>query len=190
MASGRNYSGIKFNHLTLLHKVREGGQGVGAIWKALCDCGNEKEVIARRVVHGQVRSCGKCQYSRDLALPGRRLGGELRAAERRLYSRYMDKSVARGVAWELTPEQFRKLIGESCEYCGRNPDRVIHSSKLKYNGVDRVYNTLGYTQGNCVAACSTCRSYKGDSNFQEFLDHCMEVATHTVTRLQRQGSRE
>lgn len=181
----RNYTGCKFNHLTLLRRVKEGGQGVGAIWMAQCDCGNEREVIARRVVHGQVRSCGKCQYARDLALPGRQQGAQLRVAERKLFNRYIAKATAKRLKWELSPEQFRELIGGLCAYCGQGPDRVVHSTKLKYNGIDRVYGADGYTRANCTPACSTCRSLKGDLNAREFLDIVMNIATHMVERLGR-----
>lgn len=174
----RNYTGVKLNHLTLLKRVRAGGQGVGAVWLARCDCGVEREVVARKVVHGQLKSCGKCELSRNLAASGRQLGGALRAAERRLLTRYMEKAANKKIGWELTPEQFRSIIGSSCAYCGRAPDRFIRGAKLKYNGVDRVYSEGKYTLTNCTPACSMCRALKGELNARSFLDIVMNIASH------------
>jgi hypothetical protein len=56
----KRYSGRKYNALTLVEKSRPGGDGIGAIWWAVCDCGNRVEVVARRVVAGDRKSCGNC----------------------------------------------------------------------------------------------------------------------------------
>lgn len=178
MARGMNYSGMKFNYLTLLSYVRAGGQGVGAIWLARCDCGNTRDVTAKRVVHGQIRSCGKCELSRGHKSDLRAQTMKLRAAERKLYMRYITKASQKSIAWSLSPDQFIGIIRQSCRYCGQDPDRTIQGTTHRYNGIDRVDSDQGYTHLNSIPACSTCRALKGELRTAEFLDKVQAIAIH------------
>jgi hypothetical protein len=65
-----NLVGRKFNKLTVVEPIRSSKQGI--IWKCVCDCGKEKEVIAGQLKAGQVRSCG-CYRTRK-SMVGMRFG--------------------------------------------------------------------------------------------------------------------
>ncbi len=51
-------TGQRFGKLTVLYPTdRRTDQG-SVVWHTVCDCGGEKDVSARRLMRGQVRSCG------------------------------------------------------------------------------------------------------------------------------------
>jgi hypothetical protein len=176
MVRGKDYAGNKYGHLTLIRYLKPGGSGVGAIWLARCDCGTERELIARTAVHGRIRSCGNCQYSRELTAAGATRGSRIRAGQRRLYVRYLNKAVTRGITWTLTPEQFIDIITKPCVYCGTDPDQANNPARMRHSGLDRVESHIGYTPDNCIAACSICRAMKGDLNASDFLEKIQKIS--------------
>jgi hypothetical protein len=174
-----DYSNMKFGHLTLLRYARAGGRGVGRVWLAKCDCGSEVEVVAKDVVAGRVKSCGrKCEYSRKLRGASRARTIKLHAAERRLYLRHYRYSIARGISWDLGPGDFRRLISECCTYCGERPGTQVGQTGLLYNSVDLVEAVAGYTPGNVNPICRSCKVLKGNLNTKEFLESIEMIHRH------------
>jgi len=53
--------GKKYGKLTLLEYTGPHPRGRGALWRASCECGREREVLASDVATGRVRTCGKCR---------------------------------------------------------------------------------------------------------------------------------
>jgi len=51
-------TGMRFGKLTALEPTKRRADGGSAVWKCKCDCGKEKEVTARRLRNGSVKSCG------------------------------------------------------------------------------------------------------------------------------------
>jgi hypothetical protein len=87
---------------------------------------------------------------------------------------YRQKSARdRGLAWELSGEEFDRLTAQDCAYCGCPPSTVNRtgrsSGEFVYNGLDRVDNTLGYVPGNVVACCPTCNYAKKDMPYEQFM---------------------
>lgn len=178
----KKYTGLKFNHLTLLQFSRGRGGGKPALWMARCDCGTIVEVIGKEVERGGRKTCGKCQLSRDLKSSKRNEDGgkglSLRAAERKLYSNYIRAALKRGYNWDLTPEQVFDLMGKNCVYCNVPPLQKVKRSKKLYNGLDRVDNSKGYTHDNIVTCCGSCNRMKGTLSAQEFLNKIRIIASH------------
>ena len=50
-------TGQKFNMLTAISYIEQGKRG-GAVWKFLCDCGTEKNILAGPVKFGATKACG------------------------------------------------------------------------------------------------------------------------------------
>lgn len=170
------YSGNKFGHLTLLHYLRPGGQGKGAIWLALCDCGSKKEVVAKDIRAGRVKTCGNCELTRRLMAsrgPAKLSGSK---AEMKLYNRQVKGAVERGTTWQLTPDEFIEIVKKPCTYCGSEPLQRDRKLKLRYTGVDRLEPAQGYTLPNCVPCCGDCRQMKGSRNYVEFLDLVLKIS--------------
>lgn len=78
----------------------------------------------------------------------------------------------RSYEWRLTDEQVFTLFVQPCHYCGaiasnhsQHPDA---NGSFRYNGIDRVDNSLGYTPENCVACCKHCNVAKRSMSVLEF----------------------
>lgn len=61
---------------------------------------------------------------------------------------YKRNAEKKGVPFELTKEDWERLVKGSCEYCKRSP--------TTWFGVDRVVPSLGYVLGNVVSCCYDC----------------------------------
>jgi len=77
-----------------------------------------------------------------------------------MYGGYRWRAKDRGYTFELSFEDFSKLVKQDCFYCGEKPK--------KYNGIDRKRNKVGYTKKNSVSCCCTCNRMKWDMNIHEF----------------------
>lgn len=82
-------------------------------------------------------------------------------SDRGLYTAYRADADRRGrnYVFELTFEQFQKLINSSCKYCGKENCR----------GIDRVNNEVGYVIDNCVSCCHRCNEMKNKYSISEWI---------------------
>lgn len=162
-----HYKGKKFGHLTMLRPSRSGGDGIGSYWIARCDCGTEKEVLARAVAGGRILTCGNCIHHQNL----RRGGRDMSTRQRRDYSRALAEATRHGWKWEITPTEFQNYISSNCSICGSPPKET----KMK---IELVRSSGEYSLDNCVVTCSTCRRWKGSGDLQELLDHMQLIISH------------
>ncbi len=54
----RDLTGQRFGKLTALYPTSERADHGSVVWHTVCDCGREKNVTAKRLIRGEVRSCG------------------------------------------------------------------------------------------------------------------------------------
>lgn len=54
----RDLTGQRFGKLTVLSRTEKRMDQGSVVWLCQCDCGKQKEVSARRLIRGRVRSCG------------------------------------------------------------------------------------------------------------------------------------
>jgi len=74
------------------------------------------------------------------------------------YSSYKKGAMSRHLAFSLTKEEFANISMKNCVYCGcKGP-----------NGIDRINNTKGYSNENCVPACKHCNYAKGNLSSKDF----------------------
>jgi hypothetical protein len=166
----------KFNKLTAIEKTNTRNPDGSIVWLFRCDCGKEKFLSGSRVKSGAVKSCGCLieETSRKLIkkLHGKRTLPHGFAALNALYSAYKYGAKKRGLAFELTIEQFKQLCEENCSYCGVEPKQIAFQPQMNgsftYNGIDRVNNTEGYYLQNAVPCCRICNMAKGTSTSEEF----------------------
>jgi len=78
---------------------------------------------------------------------------------------YKSASKKRGRPFELTKEQFARLVYAPCHYCW--------SAR---SGVDRVDSSMGYVTSNCVPCCQMCNKMKLAHTTEVFLLQCARVA--------------
>jgi hypothetical protein len=76
----------------------------------------------------------------------------------------------KNLAFEISEDDFEDLRFGACRYCRREP------RENEWFGVDRLDNSLGYVDGNCVTACSECNYMKRSYGESEFVEMCSRVA--------------
>lgn len=158
--------GDKFQMLTA---IRRSNRKIGGkyYWWWLCDCGNTKEILLGNVTCSGTKSCGCLAASKspsDIAM-------------KIVLTNYKRNAKRRGYCWELTEDQAAELFAGDCHYCGAKPVETQEASRYNWtrNGIDRVNNTQGYTEENCVSCCKTCNSMKKTLSKVEFLEHVQRI---------------
>ena len=71
------------------------------------------------------------------------------------------------------------FTADRCEYCERPRDEYLL-------GIDRVVNSYGYVQGNCVSCCTRCNHMKSTSSRENFLSR-MAIAHNNAPETVGQG---
>lgn len=160
MSRGRDLTGERFGRLEVLSATEKRTDKGCVVWKCRCDCGNLTEVATRRLIRGQVRSCG-CLRHPDLT--GRRFGrlvvlgqassaSELGKPGRRVYWRcrcdcgqeamVSQSELQNGgtkscgcLQRERTRQQLELVEGTSVTLLERNRGKVRKSNKSGYTGV-------------------------------------------------------
>ena len=176
--------GDVYTNLTVVKFVglREIGKRKRQVYLFQCICGKGVEFLGTDVYRERIKSCGcihDCGYEES--------------AFRAIRLSYSSNAATRGLEFTLTDEQLKALFAGNCYYCGEAPSN--HSRKkrkltyaiFKYNGIDRVDNTQGYTQRNVVSCCFTCNRMKQKLGFKEFIAHCRRVVEYVSKGEQHLG---
>jgi len=144
-----------------------GKHGHGAYWDCLCVCGSITHVISARLRNRKATGCSAC-YHRVSDLIG--VGANGLYAQYRNVARHKGKNRS-AIPFELTPEQFLRLVSGDCFYCGFEPQQVLryYNGEFVHNGIDRVDSNLGYIVDNCVPCCKICNYAKHNLSREEFL---------------------
>ena len=85
------------------------------------------------------------------------------------YSMYKCGADERNYIFEITLEEFNKLILENCYICGKQSDET-HK-----NGLDRFDNDIGYTIANVNACCGQCNYMKKDIEYDVFIYQLQKI---------------
>jgi len=96
------------------------------------------------------------------------------------YKEYRDNAKRRGFIFNITLDEFTKLLNEPCYYCGEKSD-----------GLDRLDSLIGYLIDNIVPCCSMCNFMKQTYTEEEFVNQCMKIANfnlHKKTKKIEMGS--
>lgn len=179
-------SGQRYGKLTVISFVGMERKGNAKIyrWLCQCDCGNTKVVsvgnLRRSNPYKATKSCG-CGKGKGSTRIGNRLpAGE--ALINSLYSNYKFNAKNRDLAFELSKEEFKRIINLDCFYCGDSPSG-IKSVKgcvgtMIYNGIDRLDSDVGYIEGNVVPCCKQCNIAKNDTPYKKFKNWILRVSDH------------
>lgn len=145
-----------------------------------CICGKQDHICGTNLRQGKSISCG-CSKRLD----------EKVVSYNSVESRYKSSAKRRNIKYSLTREQFIELISKSCYYCGFegrmynyyfNKDKTkclgyssapdwIDKQWIKYNGIDRKDNNIGYEFDNCLPCCKECNFGKHDLSFDKFKEY-------------------
>ena len=135
----------------------------------LCGCG---EYFRLRETNRFVDWDIKCSSCKRIGRLAEHVG------ERHIYKRIRSDASAGGRAFEIELDWFVKKCHEPCHYCGRvNTNSSTVPSKtgvpliknFRYNGLDRIDNSIGYVPSNCVSCCFVCNRAKQSMPYSEFV---------------------
>lgn len=161
------YTLIEFSHSSANHQ---------AYWKAKCVCGTIKTVRLARLKSGETISCG-C-YGRE-QISKSNTARRMPLLERKknmLFSYFKAEADKRSLIFEFDRDECYEMSQKECFYCGVGPsnEKMMYlksdRSKFKYNGLDRVDNSLGYWPDNVVTCCENCNKAKRMMSQDEFFD--------------------
>lgn len=102
-----------------------------------------------------------------------------------LFRMYKHNADLRDRQFNLTFDEFNKIIQQPCYYCGE-PPRPASNEMLKsrgntkqptlyYNGVDRLDPKGNYDKDNVVACCPVCNYMKHVYTKDEFFNHIIKI---------------
>jgi hypothetical protein len=141
----------------------------GAHWLCQCKCGNECKIKGSEIRSGSRVSCG-CKAEARIDEVG----------VNRIYSNYKRKAGLRKIEFDLSKDDFKKLIKSNCTYCGTEPHNILKRQKSRklqilYNGIDRVDSSKSYTISNCVPCCRYCNQSKSDLSLDQWKEYLKRV---------------
>ncbi len=167
--------GNRYGKLVVLNRAGRHKHGE-ALWRCICDCGNETAVIGSKLRFENTKSCG-CTTKFPLG----------QAAFNHLYRVYKTRAKKQQRKWELTTEQVRKITSSSCYYCGILPSQKMfcehYNGSYTYNGMDRVDNKGGYVLDNVVACCGDCNMAKRKKSKEEFFEWIRRVYMYSLKEI-------
>lgn len=165
----------RFNRLTVIEKngVKIYGKSKKRMWKCKCDCGNIITTNTGALTSNNTKSCG-CLHDELSADIGRKSRYKLANPEsgyKSIMTSYKANAKLRNYKFELTFDEFKKLILSNCHYCGVEPSNIYFRNyyNINYNGIDRINNDVGYLTTNVVPCCKICNIAKNNYTHNEFL---------------------
>ncbi|QFR59542.1 HNH endonuclease [Xanthomonas virus phiXaf18] len=172
--------GAQFGAWTVLYKGPPGRSGGQTMWGCRCACGTERLVRSGALRHRQSLSCGCARTYEHNTIPA----GDPQEYVWR-FNAYADKAKRRGHAFDLSLEQFIRISGRDCHYCGASPAMPVRTGRKRstpslMNGIDRVDNSVGYVLDNCVPCCTWCNEMKRHRPQDAFLAHVRRIAEHNA----------
>jgi hypothetical protein len=95
-----------------------------------------------------------------------------------LHSNYRSKCKKKNWKFELTFDEFKKLVMSNCHYCNLEPNKFRKDiskkrqgmSRTYFNGIDRINSSEGYYSENVVPCCEDCNKAKRNLSYEQFLD--------------------
>ncbi len=128
-------------------------------WIFACECGNQKIIVATKVISGQTKSCGCLRPYVKIDPATKQYRSIPNSAAREVWSaHYTD-----GCPFEA----FLELSQCACHYCGSAP--IGKRRDFTYNGLDRKDSSRDHSPDNIVPCCKHCNWFKGNTPYDTFL---------------------
>ena len=165
-------------------------------WLFKCSCGTEKVLRIKDVKNGNTKSCGCLKIEtvtkRALEASGKwaRLPNNV-GFYNKLFNIYKGDAKRKGRAFNIAREDFARLVQKDCFYCGNAPNSFFVQNRqhtkhsMKYNGLDRIDNSIGYEYSNIVTCCRNCNLAKRTLTVEAFVELCRKVVKLADERLEK-----
>jgi hypothetical protein len=100
-----------------------------------------------------------------------------------LYGNYTRNSSSRKREFKLKLDQFKLLTSGNCHYCNGPPCLILRGGRVAkskwgdyiYNGIDRIDNSQGYINSNCVTCCKICNRAKNNLSYDVFMSYINRI---------------
>lgn len=184
---GLDISGERYGMLVAKSPTDKKRNG-NIVWNVVCDCGKTTQVSIQHLRQGNTKSCGCSSLAMQMANSGRVFKDREMAAFNLTYADYKQGAKKRGYSFEITKTEFYDISQQPCHYCGdtlSNTKKVVYKlgGEFKYNGLDRVDNTKGYTLDNVVPCCGICNVMKMTLEYDDFIDRIHRIAErHSIKK--------
>lgn len=162
-------------------------------YSCICLCGKTRVVRATELRTGKVTHCGCKNFV--YKTHSNAIYSEEMASYRSKATQYRSSAKARDIEFKITIEEAVEMLKGNCGYCGSEPNTThnvrlnrnknkpstsyaYNNSKkysIKYNGIDRINNKLGYTNDNTISCCFQCNMSKAEFTEKEFKDWIKKV---------------
>jgi len=87
------------------------------------------------------------------------------------YSNYIRCAGHKNLDFEISQEEFNKIVKEPCHYCNIIQERG-------FNGIDRLGSNIGYVMDNCVSCCKMCNYMKCSLSADVFIKRIEHILTY------------
>lgn len=146
----------------------------------VCNCGE----------YFKLRSTNSFTSYEDIQCPDCKRIGRLKEniGERYIFKRVKWDAKKAGRSFNLSFDWFVKAIHQPCHYCNRvDINKVNVASKkageflltdFRYNGLDRVDNSIGYEESNCVPCCVVCNRAKNSMPYDDFMEYVAALVNY------------
>ena len=94
------------------------------------------------------------------------------ATVHRKYQDIKNGALRRNIPFDITEDFVGVITDKDCFYCGHQTTDILR------NGIDRLDNTVGYVEDNCVSCCWTCNNMKRCLDANTFVERCSQVSLH------------
>jgi deoxycytidylate deaminase len=102
-----------------------------------------------------------------------------------IFGSYKKSAERKNREFNLTRDDIGSLIFKNCSYCDRAPSNSLkHKDRpvIKYNGIDRKDNSVGYTLDNTVTCCWKCNKTKSVLNSEDFIELAHMVVRNSLVK--------
>lgn len=161
------------------HHTTSGGY---RLWLCEClVCGRRQKLQAHEILNPQGKQCLRCRN---------RSRRQAEAPFNKAVGGYRRNARTRNLEWALSNSEVKVLFESVCHYCGSEPSNLCRPSttsasdpqpddrNLRYSGIDRKDNSLGYTLSNVVPCCQTCNRAKFKMTYEQFQSWLAKAALH------------
>jgi len=183
--------GMTFHHLTItaLKKVDRTKE---TVCECACSCGKTRDVKFALLKKGVTKSCGCMNYCSNSH--GNRIYEPSESSFRAKAANYKAHAKFRNIDFSLSVAEAVTFLQGKCHYCGSEPMcsfnvrsnqkyesvnkysyKMREDYEIKYNGLDRVDNELGYTSSNTVSCCKFCNTAKLNRSQDDFVQWIKNV---------------
>lgn len=75
---------------------------------------------------------------------------------------------------------WKDIVKKNCFFCGSPPSNIATNrgkipKTVIYSGIDRLDNSIGYTERNCAPCCKKCNYWKRADSVDTFLQHVRKI---------------